>query len=56
MRPKGGGEPSVALKQRMEASFGSVDASRKGLAIAAMGQFGSGWGKCDSDLVAKHEK
>jgi superoxide dismutase len=30
--------------------------SKKGLATAAMAQFGSGWGKCDSDLVAKHEK
>jgi Fe-Mn family superoxide dismutase len=43
MRPKGGGEPSVALKQRIEASFGSVDACKKELASAAVSQFGSGW-------------
>ena len=43
MRPKGGGEPSVALKKRIEASFGSVDVCKKELASAAVSQFGSGW-------------
>ena len=43
LRPKGGGEPPAALKQKIEASFGSVDACRKELATAAMTQFGSGW-------------
>jgi Fe-Mn family superoxide dismutase len=43
MRPKGGGEPPVALKQKMETSFGSVDACKKELASAAVSQFGSGW-------------
>jgi Fe-Mn family superoxide dismutase len=43
MRPKGGGEPPAALKQRIEASFGSVDAFKKELASAAVSQFGSGW-------------
>ncbi|MFZ3049030.1 MAG: superoxide dismutase [Desulfatirhabdiaceae bacterium] len=43
MRSKGGGEPPTALKQKMEASFGSVDACRKALASAAVSQFGSGW-------------
>jgi Fe-Mn family superoxide dismutase len=43
MRPKGGGEPSVALKQIIKASFGSVDACKKELASAAVSQFGSGW-------------
>jgi Fe-Mn family superoxide dismutase len=43
MRPKGGGEPPAALKQKMEASFGSVDACKKELASAAVSQFGSGW-------------
>jgi Fe-Mn family superoxide dismutase len=43
MRSKGGGEPPAALKQRIEASFGSVDACRKELASAAVSQFGSGW-------------
>jgi Fe-Mn family superoxide dismutase len=43
MSPKGGGEPPVALKQKLEGSFGSVDACRKELATAAVSQFGSGW-------------
>jgi Fe-Mn family superoxide dismutase len=43
LRPNGGGEPPAALKQKIEASFGSVDALKKELAVAAMGQFGSGW-------------
>ena len=43
MTPKGGGEPPAALKQRIEASFGSVDACKKELAGAAVAQFGSGW-------------
>ncbi|HEY5582005.1 MAG TPA: superoxide dismutase [Rhodoferax sp.] len=43
MRPKGGGEPPAALKQKIEASFASVDACKKELASAAVSQFGSGW-------------
>ena len=43
MRPKGGGEPPAALKQKMETSFGSADACKKELASAAVSQFGSGW-------------
>ncbi len=43
MRAKGGGEPPAALKQRIEASFASVDACKKELASAAVSQFGSGW-------------
>src|SRR5512140_178061 len=43
MIPKGGGEPPAALKQRIEASFGSVDACKMELASAAVSQFGSGW-------------
>jgi len=43
LRSKGGGEPPVALKQRIEASFGSLDACKKELATAATTQFGSGW-------------
>jgi superoxide dismutase, Fe-Mn family len=43
LRPKGGGEPPAALKQKIEASFGSVDACKKELASAAVSQFGSGW-------------
>ena len=43
LRPKGGGEPPAALKQKIEASFGSVDACKKEFANAAVTQFGSGW-------------
>ena len=43
LSPKGGGEPPAGLKQKIEASFGSVDACRKELATAATTQFGSGW-------------
>ena len=43
MTPNGGGEPPAALKQKIEASFGSVDACKKELASAAVSQFGSGW-------------
>jgi Fe-Mn family superoxide dismutase len=43
LRSKGGGEPPAALKKKIEASFGSLDACRKEWSGAAMGQFGSGW-------------
>jgi len=43
LKAQGGGEPPAALKQRIEASFGSVDACRKELLTAATTQFGSGW-------------
>jgi superoxide dismutase, Fe-Mn family len=43
MREKGGGEPPAALKQKIEASFGSVDACKKEIASTAVSQFGSGW-------------
>jgi Fe-Mn family superoxide dismutase len=43
LTPNGGGEPPAALKKKIEASFGTVDACKKELATAATGQFGSGW-------------
>jgi Fe-Mn family superoxide dismutase len=43
LKPKGGGDPPTALKQKIDASFGAMDACRKELATAAMAQFGSGW-------------
>ena len=52
LKPKGGGEPPAALKQKMAASFGSVDACKKELAAAAVAQFGSGW----AWLVVEGEK
>ena len=43
LRANGGGEPPAALKSRIEAAFGSVEACRKEIATAATTQFGSGW-------------
>jgi Fe-Mn family superoxide dismutase len=43
LRANGGSEPPVALKQKIEASFGTVDTCKKDLATAATTQFGSGW-------------
>ena len=43
LRPKGGGEPPSVLKQRIEASFGNLDACKRDLAMAATTEFGSGW-------------
>lgn len=43
LRPNGGGEPPAALLQKIEASFGNLDACKKELAAAATTQFGSGW-------------
>ncbi len=43
LKPKGGGQPPRALKEKMEAAFGSVEACTKELASSAVAQFGSGW-------------
>jgi len=43
LKPNGGGVPPAALKQKIDASFGSLDACKKELATAAMSRFGSGW-------------
>ncbi|MCD4503117.1 superoxide dismutase [Chromobacterium piscinae] len=43
MRAKGGGVPPQGLRERIEASFGSVEACKQQLAGAAISQFGSGW-------------
>ena len=40
---KGGGNPPLVLKQKIESSFGNLDSCKKELAAAAMTQFGSGW-------------
>ncbi len=54
LSPNGGGDPSAALKQKIEASFGSLDACKKEFATAAMTQFGSGWAWLvqDGDKIA----
>ena len=43
MRPKGGGKPSGALLQKIEADFGGWDAFAAEFAKAAQTQFASGW-------------
>lgn len=43
LKPGGGGEPPSGFKQRIEESFGTVDACREELVAAALAQFGSGW-------------
>lgn len=43
LAPLSGAEPSAALKKKIDASFGSLDACKKELLAAATGQFGSGW-------------
>jgi Fe-Mn family superoxide dismutase len=43
LRPNGGGQPPAALKQRIEAAFGSFDQFKQDFANAAVTQFGSGW-------------
>ena len=43
LRAAGGDEPPARLKEKIEASFGTLDACKKELASAAMAQFGSGW-------------
>lgn len=43
MRPGGGGEPDVALTQRLIKDFGSPQAFVEQFRAAAVGVFGSGW-------------
>ncbi|MFA7437245.1 superoxide dismutase [Fe] [Castellaniella sp.] len=43
LSPKGGGEPSGALRQAIEAKWGSVDAFKTAFSQSAAGNFGSGW-------------
>jgi superoxide dismutase, Fe-Mn family len=43
LKPNGGGEPPAGLKQKIEASFGSVESCKQELASAAVAQFASGW-------------
>lgn len=44
LSPNGGGEPTGALKEAIEETFGSFDKFKEELSAAAVGQFGSGWG------------
>jgi len=43
MSPNGGGVPSGALADAIDARFGDLDGFRKAFRQAALGQFGSGW-------------
>ena len=43
LKPNGGGDPPAGLKQKIEASFGSVESCKQELANAAVTQFASGW-------------
>jgi len=43
LSPKGGGEPAGALRQAIEAKWGSVDAFKAAFSQSAAGNFGSGW-------------
>jgi len=43
LKPGGGEGPPARLKQKIEAAFGTLDACKKELALAATTQFGSGW-------------
>ncbi|MBF0198346.1 MAG: superoxide dismutase [Planctomycetes bacterium] len=43
MKPGGGGEPSGALLEKINASFGSYDEFKTAFATAGATQFGSGW-------------
>ena len=43
MREKGGGTPPAKLREKIEASFDSLDACQEELIKAATSQFGSGW-------------
>lgn len=43
MKPKGGGQPSSALADKLTVAFGSVDAFKDQFKQAGVTQFGSGW-------------
>ena len=43
MSPDGGGEPSGALANSIDDSFGSFESMKEEFATAAMTRFGSGW-------------
>ena len=49
MKPQGGGRPSGALAQAIDAAFGSFEAFQAAFEKAAGGQFGSGWAWLVSD-------
>lgn len=52
MSPKGGGEPTGALAEAINKSFGSLATLKEQLNAAGMGRFGSGWAWVISDKGA----
>jgi superoxide dismutase, Fe-Mn family len=53
MKPNGGGAPSGALAQKIDAAFGSLDKFKEAFKAAAVGQFGSGWAWLVADKNGK---
>lgn len=49
MSPNGGGAPTGAIAQAIDAAFGSFEAFKDQFSKAAAGQFGSGWAWLVSD-------
>ncbi|MBL8859215.1 MAG: superoxide dismutase [Planctomycetes bacterium] len=43
MKPKGGGEPTGKLADKLKSDLGGLAGFKKAFAEAALGQFGSGW-------------
>ena len=43
MKPGGGGEPTGALRQAIDSTFGSFDEFKAAFKAAGVGRFGSGW-------------
>jgi Fe-Mn family superoxide dismutase len=43
LSPNGGSEPTGAVKDGIDAAFGSFDAFKEQFTAAAVGNFGSGW-------------
>jgi Fe-Mn family superoxide dismutase len=54
LSPKGGGQPSGKLRDRIQSDFGSFDKLKEELSKAAVGQFGSGWAWLVADAGKLH--
>ncbi len=53
MSPQGGGEPTGALAQAINSTFGSFAAFKEQFSAAAIGRFGSGWAWLVVDSAGK---